>query len=334
MKLLPPQRLRPHYYEGVEQALRDAFRAFLFEPLTAILAEGTTQADAVFANTAPAPNRDLQRALRTGAVQYRGGFFSGEVDARVGAYLKGLGAEFDARLGRYHLPEFLAPGWLRAEAAAADRRAQMIHDKLARELDRAKERLEAGGLPIPLDPAGPIEAIEEGFETAAESLGISKRIPPAQRAAMEARYAADVRHYVVEATAEYIDELHKAVIDNAAAGYRYEHLVGEITHMVDVSERKARFLARQETSLFMSAYRRERFEAAGVTRYKWSTSHDVRVRPYADEQKKKKYGDHRALDGQFFTYDAKAPAAFMSSKKPCNPGEDFGCRCVDLAVLE
>ncbi len=66
---------------------------------------------------------------------------------------------------------------------------------------------------------------------------------------------------------------------------------------------------------------------------KWSTSHDIRVRPYADESKLKKYGDHRVLDGQVYFYELKAPAEFMSSKKPCNPGEDFGCRCLDLAIL-
>lgn len=333
MKTLPPQRLRPHYFEGVEQALRAAFMAFLFDPLIAILAEATTQADD-FVNDAPVPNRELQRALRRGTVQYHGGVISGDIDGRVGTYLRSIGADFDQQTGTYTLPDFLAPGWLRAEATAAQRRAQVVHDKLQRELDRAKERLEAGGMPIPLDPALPIEAIEEGFETAASSLGISKRIPPAQRAAIEKAYADNIRPYVTEATAEYIDDLHEAVSRNAASGYRYEGLVDEINAAIGVGERKARFLARQETSLFMASYRRTRFEAAGVKRYKWSTSHDIRVRPYADESKRKKYGDHRILDGQVFSYDVKAPAQFMSSKKPCNPGEDFGCRCADLAVLE
>lgn len=333
MKFLPPQRLRPHYYEGVEQALRDAFFNFLFAPILAILREATTQVDA-FENAAPAPNKDLQRALRRGTVQYVDGNFRGDIDARVGSYLRGLGAEFNAVDGSYRLPDWAAPGWLRAEAAAAERRARLVHEKIVRELDKARERLEAGAMDVIIDPAAPIEAIEEGFETAAGLMGVSKRIPAAQRAAMEARYAADVRPYVVKATAEYIDDVHRDVAANAAAGFRYDDLVADLQHRVGITERKARFLARQETGLFMAAYRRERFTAAGVTRYKWSTSHDVRVRPEDDDLKRKKYGDHRALDGQIFTYAHKAPASFMSCKQPSNPGEDFQCRCVDLALLE
>ncbi len=342
MKLLPPQRLQPHYFEGVEQALRDSFAVFLFNPIIEILREATTQAD-VFENAFSTPNRDLLLAMRRGAVQYSGGVFSGELDGRVVTYLRSLGAELGAD-GYWRLSEWMAPAWIRFEAVAANRRAQVVHDKISRELDRAQERLEAGMMPIPLDPAGPISAIEEGFETAAEALGISKRIPARQRAAMEQRYAESVRPYVVEATTKYIDMVHRDVASSAAAGYRYEAIVADLQHVVGVSETKARFLARQETGLFMAGYRRERFAGAGVTRYKWSTSHDIRVRPYDDGvtdvsdkekmEKRRKHGDHRVLDGQIYTYEHKAPEQFMSCGNPCNPGEDFQCRCVDLAIIE
>ncbi len=365
MRLLPPQRLRPHYYEGVEQTLGAIFREVLFDPLkkdlaapappidiryinqlvadaavvTVIMREGlvnTTeeQADAIFANTAPAPSRPLVAALRRGTIQYTGDLVTGDFDAKLSAALRGMGATFDVRAGGFRLPVTAAPAWFKTEAAAAQARAQNIHKALERELDRIQERLETGMIPLPIDPTTPIEAIEDGFEPAAAALSITKRIPAGMRAAMEARYAADIRPYVTTATSEYIDGVHKAVADNAARGYRYETIVDDIQHFVGVSERKARFLARQETSLFMAHYREERFTGAGVTRYQWSTSHDIRVRPYADDAKRAKYGDHRVLDKQIFTYAVKAPAQYMSSKKPCNPGEDFGCRCADLAVLE
>lgn len=333
MKTLPPQRLRPHYYESVEQSLRDAFADILFKPLDLILLAGVPAASG-FINTAQPPDPAILKALRRGVLQYKDGIVTGEFDASLSKALRALGAEVDARTGAFRLPELLAPSWFRLEAAAAQKRAEAVHDALLRELDRIQNRLETGMVPVPIDASVPVEAIEEGFESAASVIGISKRIPPAARAAMEARYAAQVRPFVVSATAEYIDDLHKAVTANAARGFRYENLVDEIQHAVGVSERKARFLARQETSLFMSGYRRERFTAAGVWRYKWATSHDIRVRPYADSQKLKKYGDHRVLDKMIFTYELKAPAQYMSCKKPCNPGEDFGCRCADLAVLE
>lgn len=334
MRLLPPQRLRPHYFEKVERQLEEYFRSFVFAPLELILAEATTQADGIFGNTAPTPNPTLVAALRRGTIQYAGEVISGELDAKLSGALRGIGAQFDGRTGEYRLPQALAPAWFKIEAAAAQARAENVHKALERQLNAMQERLETGMGPVPVDPSVPIEAIEDGFESAAAAIGITKRIPAGARAAMEARYLADVRPYVAEATSEYIDGLHKAVADNAARGYRYETIVEDIQHYVGVSERKARFLARHETSLFMSGYRRERFTAAGVLDYFWSTSHDIRVRPYADAQKLKKYGDHRVLDKQRFSYEHKAPAQYMSRKLPSNPGEDYGCRCADLAALK
>ena len=101
-----------------------------------------------------------------------------------------------------------------------------------------------------------------------------------------------------------------------------------------VSRNKAKFLARQETGMFMSKYRAERFVEAGVQKYKWSTSHDARVRPGKGltAAERAHAGNHRILDKQTFDYRTKAPAMYMSSGKACNPGEDFNCRCVDIPL--
>lgn len=332
MKLLPPQRLRPSYYEGVEDSLRGAFERFLFEPLRALLREyGDVDA---FENAAAGREFDLIRSIRQGRVHYEDGVFSGVFDAGTSQYLLKLGAEYNGARATYNLADWVVPAKVRAEAVLAARRFEELHRKMEKELTAMQARLERGMMPIPLDPAGPIEAIEEGFETAAKSLGIEKRIPKAQRAMIEKRYAEDVRPYVAQATSEYIDKMHGLITENVLNGFRFEQAVDDVEHLAGISESKARFLARQETALFMANYRRERFTAAGVTRYKWSTSHDIRVRPYADEKKREKYGDHRILDGQIFTYELKAPAKYMSFKQPCNPGEDAGCRCVDIAILE
>lgn len=334
MKLLPPQRLRPEDYAGVEEGLNGIFVTIIFGPLFAALKEAGIPV-AEFVNAAG--EDELRRALRRGDVVYSDGVFTGKLDARLGTYLRSIGAERDGRTGAWKLPAWVAPAWIKAEAALAERRARAVHDKVLFELERAKARAAGGATMIPRLPGvdDAIEAIEDGFaRTAAETLGVRKRIPKAQREAIERRYQTDVRPYVADATAKFIDDLHAAVVENARAGYRFEGLVEEIEHVHGVSERKARFLARQETSLFMADYRRERFTDAGVRRYLWSTSHDIRVRPYAGNDKLAPYGDHRALDRREFYYEAKAPAEYMSRKQPSNPGEDFGCRCVDRAIIE
>lgn len=335
MKLLPPQRLRPSYYAGVEESIDRFFRAFLFDPVVELLAQVTPLALEVYANAAPV-DPALRDALREGRVQYVRGKFVGDFDAATSRALRDLGATLDLRDGTFTLAQKDVPAWVKAEAVAAQRRAENIHAAIRQKLEEAKVRLDLGQLELPIEASEPIGEIELGFKSAADALGIPVRIAPAARRAMETAYATDVRPYVVKATAQYIDELHADVARNAAAGYRYDHLVEDLQARYHTTRSKARFLARQETSLFMSSYRRERFTAAGVRRYNWSNSHDARVRPAQSltAAQREHAGNHRVLDGQTFYYDRKAPARFMSSKQPCNPGEDFGCRCVDLARVE
>jgi SPP1 gp7 family putative phage head morphogenesis protein len=62
-----------------------------------------------------------------------------------------------------------------------------------------------------------------------------------------------------------------------------------------VGQRKAKFLARQETALLMSKFHEQRYKEIGVTKYIWSTSNDGdRVRD-----------DHKVLNNKvFFVTDA------------------------------
>lgn len=332
MKLLPPQRLRPEYYEATEQAIKSVFDSLIFDPVFNLLVIGDSFENA----PTPADVRALRLAIRSGLIQYRSGVFSGDFDANTTRALRAIGAGFDFRSEVFRLAQDKVPAWIKGEASAAELTARDLNKRLERLLGQTKARIEGGQLPFAFDEAATVamESIEDGFKTAADAIGIARTISPAARAVIEKRYAEDVRPYVVADTARYIDDLHEIVAESAATGYRHDHLIDDIQRLYGVSQRKARFLARQETALFMANYRRERFTAAGLRRYKWSTSHDIRVRPYDDDTAQKKYGDHRVLDGQFFYYDTKAPAHLMSCKKPCNPGEDFKCRCVDLAIVE
>ncbi len=333
MKFLPVQRVHRDYYQSTADALAASMRAFLYDPIIAILAREVPEAMELF--NAPLPvSTALQLAIRQGRIQYHDGVFSGEFDARITSALLALGAEFDLRAEVFRLPEWAVPAWVKAEVSVANARAQRIHDLLEAQLNKTQEKLDNGLLPAIPDAGAALDAIEDGFKTAAETLGIAHRLPRAARAALEQHYQDEVRPYVAEATSHYIDRLHQAVQENALHGYRYESMVEIIQHETGVSDRKARFLARQETGLTMSAYRRQRFEGVGIIRYGWSTSHDRRVRPTDGKQRPGEHGDHRILDGQIFLYSTKAPAKYMSCGHPCNPGEDFQCRCADRAVLE
>jgi SPP1 gp7 family putative phage head morphogenesis protein len=177
---------------------------------------------------------------------------------------------------------------------------------------------------LDLDATSTTKEIEEGWRKTVQQITVHPELSAEGKALLAKNYTTNMRLWIKTFSEQQIEDLREVVEQNAQQGYRFDRLIERIKQREGVSRSKAKFLARQETGLFMSQYRARRFEDVGVKRYIWSTSHDVRVRDGEGG-----HGNHKVLDGKVFFYATKAPAQFMSSKTPCNPGEDYNCRCVD-----
>lgn len=116
------------------------------------------------------------------------------------------------------------------------------------------------------------------------------------------------------------DELHhriaSTVLDSLTKGEGAKELQGRLQHQYGISQRRARTIARDQTSKLTNNLNRFRQEQAGLTKYEWSTSQDERVRP-----------THQANEGRVFEW--KKPSSVTG-----HPGEDVNCRCVPIAIVE
>ncbi len=117
---------------------------------------------------------------------------------------------------------------------------------------------------------------------------------------------------ITQTQAEQIGQI---VSDNLVAGVTAADTAREIAERTGVAESRAKFLARDQTAKLNAQLSQTRMGQAGIDQYEWSTSKDERVRD-----------SHAEKDGQiFFFSDPPADTG--------NPGEDYNCRCVSLAVL-
>ena len=146
------------------------------------------------------------------------------------------------------------------------------------------------------------------------------------KAELAETYTDNMKLWIKDFSTTMIKELRAAVQENANSGYRFDNLVERIQDRYDVAKSKAEFLGRQETSLYVSKHKEQRFTDSGITEYIWRTSGDAEVRTIP-------HGGHKALNGRRFTFKDKAPAEFMSTGTPCNAGEDYNCRCVCDPIL-
>jgi len=111
-------------------------------------------------------------------------------------------------------------------------------------------------------------------------------------------FVARIARYFERNTEEYNQRL--------AAGERSEDLL-------ELAKSKSALIARTEVAKLNADLTRARHADLGISRFKWRTMKDERVRD-----------DHSSLDGQEFEYGS-APFG--------GPGNDFQCRCFSEPVL-
>ena len=115
---------------------------------------------------------------------------------------------------------------------------------------------------------------------------------------------------------QYLDKVQNAVTQAMVSGTLNKDLAAQIKAIGQTTEKRAEFIARDQSSKLNAALTQARHEDLGIKKYMWSTSGDERVRD-----------SHAEKDGQIFEY-ANPPA------DTGHPGHDFNCRCVQIAVLD
>ncbi|HHF1573271.1 TPA: phage minor head protein [Haemophilus influenzae] len=115
---------------------------------------------------------------------------------------------------------------------------------------------------------------------------------------------------------QYLDKVQNAVMQAMVRGSLNKDLAAQIKDLGKTTEKRALFIARDQSSKLNAALTQARHEDVGVKKYMWSTSGDERVR-----------ASHSEKDGQIFEY-ANPPA------DTGHPGHDVNCRCVQIPVLD
>lgn len=113
----------------------------------------------------------------------------------------------------------------------------------------------------------------------------------------------------------HLDEVAAAVREGVTNGESARTVAERIARRAEVSRGRARFIARDQIGSLFGEVTRERQQRIGVSRYRWQTSEDDRVRP-----------SHVELNGRVFEWDHPPSVG--------HPGADINCRCVAIAVFD
>lgn len=324
-RILAPIVHRDSYTREVARHVVGYFTDVLFAPLLDILEDAG--APKIKENAAGPEPSAVKAALDVGSVWYADGVFSGSFTVPVAREIRALGATFDPIDRVFRIPvERLTPD-LKVAAVSSIDRSRELHGKLGRFLDEAQKNFAGAATGIDVDLA--VKRITDDLQaqfarsvTGIEFVTVEAQVSPGMRAAITRELTENLDLYAKNFLSTEIPELRRMVEANAFAGARPDAIAREIQARYGVTRRKAEFLADQESSLIVSNYRKQQALSIGAVSYKWSTSHDERVRP-----------DHKLLNGLVFAFDSP-PVTNRKTGARNNPGEDFRCRCVAMPILE
>ncbi|MGV1985600.1 minor capsid protein [Agrobacterium sp. 22-221-1] len=161
---------------------------------------------------------------------------------------------------------------------------------------------------------------ETFMATAKRSLGIDLRAVVTQEDLAEylQTKAAENAALIQNLSEDMVKRIETTVYQNSIAGNSVTTLRKQLTEQFGIADRRAKLIATDQTNKLNSDLNRIRQQQAGVTSYRWMTSHDERVREL-----------HRRLDGKTYKWGQATGA-----EGGLPPGQPIRCRCVARGIVE
>ena len=308
--VLNPTEVSNLYQEEIEKKIKDLFRNEIYLPIVRELGF-----DAKLVHNSS--DSYLIDAIKSGRLVFYRGVFTGRLNSRTTKELRKLGAVWDKRQGRFKIHGSKLPMDLRQVIAASEDRFNRSLQNIDKILSEMLPEQVAEALSVKKIFEHQIKSIDKDIEKNLKSISIQPKFTKEEQAKIAEQYTNNLKLSVQDFTSKEIVEMRKIVQKSTIQGIRYDSLAKKIQKRYDVSENKAKFLARQETKLLVSEMEKNRYQKFGSDGYFWdcvvgSPKHPVRPM-------------HKALDKKFIRWDN--PPIVNEKGEHKHAGEDWGCRC-------
>lgn len=324
---LKPIKESTQDWDRLEAKLKEWFRAELYYPLLKIMGKGRLTLQN--ANDDP-----LVSAIKSGRVTFDRGTFSGKFSSAISRSLREIGATFDRKSGTYKLRAAELPHEIHAAVSASytrfERTVKAIDQKLAQILPaEIAESLEVEQI---FDSS--LWRTDRSFAETVKGIMVAPELTDERRKRLSEEWQDNMRLWIKDFTAKEISTLRKDLQKSAFSGNRYESLIKTIQKSYGVSANKAKFLARQETSLLMTKFQETRYVESGVLEYRWGCVKMPHDKSPGDHVKGNVRYSHGLLEGKIFRWaDPPVTTNPGEAVRRNNPGQDYNCRCFAIPIV-
>ncbi len=126
--------------------------------------------------------------------------------------------------------------------------------------------------------------------------------------------------------ADYLHDVEQTTLRALRTGKRAEEIAGELEDRFGVSANRAALIARDQIGKLNGEINQERQQNLGITRYKWRTANDERVRGAPGGKYPTAEPSHFDREGQIFAWNDPPEGG--------HPGQAIQCRCWPEPLIE
>jgi SPP1 gp7 family putative phage head morphogenesis protein len=311
-RTLKPIRDRLKYSSDLEKILsRDIFH-LIYKPLIDLLSPETRS------NAKQSP---LIQAFLSRVIHYNEGYVYGKFNASISRALRDAGGTFNNTKKAFKVDLARFTPDVRDAIAQGNMAEQQAIDRVLKKAEELKSQT----IIVPAADElsrDTLNDLHKQFEKLTpEDLQIPVEMNEAMEEQVRREYTEAIHLNINNLSQEMTERLRYRVEQAVGQGMRADKLKEVLVAEFGIAKNRAKFIARQDTSLFVAAYRVARYEDAGLELWQWSSSNDSHVRPL-----------HRELNGQIFSFSSP-PIIDERTGERGFPGQAFGCRCVMLPCV-
>lgn len=321
---LSPIKETPNDFEQLEERIKEAFKKSIYIPILKEL----HNRDLKLKNALD--KDDLKGALKSGRVVYSMGGFSGNFNASISRELRQLGATWDGQINSWRVTLSSLPQSYQQLIAVSN---QSNKDRM----ERIKQRLTKISPEEISDKVKSSDVFKKAlWKTDTEvaktlkSITVVPKLNPEDLQKIADEWQNNMELIIKDVAEDEIVKLRAKINDHIISGGRSSGLITEIHKVIQGSYNsslaRAKFIARQETSLMMTKFKETRYLKAGVKEYKWGCVTGTKNHPVRPA--------HRALQGKIFAWEKPPVTTSLGEpERRNNPGQDYNCRCFALPIV-
>lgn len=303
--------------------IQELLETYFFEPLIDATKETTLD------NAVP---KTLAQHIKSGLVWYDGAYFRGKKSVALSKEIRSLGGVFSTSEKAWRLPENRMPQDLRNTIAERRRQAQVLTKQFSEVITKLQKQIQlsAPKLNFDVEAAKTDRALQKEMQRKVPaSVSIQPVLNDEQKAHMATDYTENVQLSIMGFIDSEVERFRKQILPQIQKGMNRKDLAEYVQERLGVGKDRAKFIARQETALFTSKLREVQYQKAGIEKYRWRAiggkSGDGRTRDAHMEAHGKEF---------FWDHSKNKNPVRNSEGQPVHPGEDFGCRCQAIPIVE